>query len=621
MAKVAQKKCHILILEDLQGRRSISLDNPLYSLGRHCSNSIVVYSKHISRQHATLIQKKQDFSLESSFFILDGDGKGNQSHNGIFINGKKCLVHELQDGDLINFGGDVNASYHVISTTNLMPQNIGTHNRTFDETTDRDYPGGSGTDRITEIGERHFQPKQELSASAIETLNQEDTFLKPSYQDWLTGLSNRILFNEHMAIALANAKEKQEQLAVIYLDLEQFKEINDKFGYPVGDRILKEFAQRMNDCLRTGDIVARWGGDEFAILLRQIKHLDDPMRVSQRILNTLKKPFVVEKQQAYLKCNIGIALYPQNGEDVAGLIKTAALNLDTNKQQRLNEQRSLTTNKPLANSQLSRVESILHKAIDREEFSLHYQPQVNIHTGEIYGMEALLRWKHPKQGTIYPHQFLPWAEKTNLILPISQWVLQSACRQNRAWQIAGLPYLPISVNLSPRQFQQTNLIQMVEGVLAETGLDPHWLEFEITERAIVQNVNSARQVFHQLSQLGVPIAIDDFGTGYSAIGYLQEFPFHKLKIAQSCVRQLQKTPQKTGIISAAIALGYTFNLRVVAEGVETQQQLDLLRQLHCQEMQGYRFSQPLGGREATQFLTRHWIVKAQDTMLSSGRLG
>jgi diguanylate cyclase (GGDEF)-like protein len=614
MAKVAQKQCHILIIEDLQGRRSISLDNPLYSLGRHCSNSIVVYSKHISRQHATLIQKKQDFPQKSSFFILDGDGKGNQSHNGIFINGKKCLVHELQDGDLINFGGDVNASYHVLSTTNSMSQKIETRHLTYEETTNHDCPRGSAKgERITEIGDRYSQPKQELSVSAMETLNQEDTFLKPSYQDWLTGLSNRILFNEHMAIALANAKEKQEQLAVIYLDLEQFKEINNKFGYPVGDRILKEFAQRMNDCLRTGDIVARWGGDEFTILLRQIKHLDDPMRVSQRILSTLKQPFVVEKQQAHLKCNIGIALYPQNGEDVAKLIKTAALNLETYKQQRLNEQRSLTTaNKPPANPQLSRVESILRKALEREELSLHYQPQVNIHTGEIYGMEALLRWHHPKQGTIYPHQFLPWAEKTNLILPISQWVLQSACRQNRAWQIAGLPHLPISVNLSPRQLQQTNLIQMVEGVLAETGLDPHWLEFEVTEKAIVQNANSASQVFHQLSQLGVPIAIDDFGTGYSAIGYLQEFPFHKLKIAQTCVRQLQKTPQKTGIISAAIALGYTFNLRVVAEGVETQQQLDLLRQLHCQEMQGYRFSQPLGGKQATQFLTRHWIIKAQD---------
>jgi diguanylate cyclase (GGDEF)-like protein len=610
MAKVTQKKCHILILEDLQGRRSISLDNPLYSLGRHCSNSIIVYSKHISRQHATLVEKKQDFSQENSFFILDGDGKGNQSHNGIFINGKKCLVHELQDGDLINFGGDVNASYHVLSMANSTPQKIETRDRAYEETTNEE--------RMTEIGTR-YKPKQELSASAIETLNQEDTFLKPSYQDWLTGLSNRILFNEHMAIALANAKEKQEQLAVIYLDLEQFKEINNKFGYPVGDRILKEFAQRMNDCLRAGDIIARWGGDEFAILLKQIKHLDDPMRVSERILNTLKKSFVVEKQQAHLKCNIGIALYPQNGEDVAGLIKTAALNLDTNKQQRLNEQRSLSA-KPPVNPQLSRVENILCKAIEREELALHYQPQVNIHTGEIYGMEALLRWHHPKQGMIYPHQFLPWAEKTNLILPISQWVLQSACRQNKTWQMAGLPHLPISVNLSPRQFQQTNLIQMVEGVLIETGLDPHWLEFEITEKAIVQNVNSARQVFHQLSQLGVPIAIDDFGTGYSAIGYLQEFPFHKLKIAQTCVRQLQTTPQKTGIISAAIALGYTFNLRVVAEGVETQQQLDLLRQLQCQEMQGYRFSQPLGSKEATQFLTRHWIVKAQEMTLNSRRL-
>ncbi|MBF2019839.1 MAG: EAL domain-containing protein [Hydrococcus sp. C42_A2020_068] len=588
---------HILIVEDLQGRRSIPLEESHYSIGRHSSNSIVIYSKQISRRHATLILKKHGNPDKNSFFIIDGDGEGHQSHNGIFVNGKKSLFHELQDGDLINFGGDVNASYHVIASGNSAP------NPKEIVTLD-----GIATGMHGQLAQsRHNQATLRLSDTLPETSDGEDTVLKPAHQDWLTGLSDRTLFNEHLSIALTNAREKQQQLAVIYLDLEHFETINNKFGYSVGDRLLKEFSKRLHDCLRAGDIVARWGGDEFTVLLRQIKTSDDPVRVSQRILNTLKAPFTIEKHQVYLRCHIGIAIYPQNGEDSATLIETAEHNLDDNKKQNNYGRRSPSA--PPTDPKLLRVESLLRKALERGEFSLYYQPQVNINTGEIYGMEALIRWHHPKLGIIYPHQFLPWAEKTSLIVPINQWVLQTACRQNRAWQAAGLPRLPMSVNLSPRQFQQPNLTQIVAQVLDKAKLEPYWLELEITEGAIVQNGNLARQLFHQLSQLGVPVAIDDFGTGYSAIGYLQEFPFNKLKIAQSCVNKLKDNPKKTGIISAAIALGRAFNLRVVAEGVETQQQLDLLRRLQCQEIQGYRFSKPLSDTEATQFLTQHWIVK------------
>jgi diguanylate cyclase (GGDEF)-like protein len=590
MTQANPKDCHVLIVEDLQGRRSISLEEAVYSIGRHSSNAIVIISKQISRKHAILVRKNHSNSSINSFFIIDGDGKGYKSHNGIFINGKKTAAHELKDGDLINFGGHVNASYHFLASATPIENKIVT----------LDSMGTEINSKLTLKRPADVTLKQSDFPENDE--NNEDTFLKPMYHDWLTGLSNRILFDEHLSIALTNARERQQQLAAIYLDLEHFGNINNKLGYSVGDRLLKDFAKRLNDCLRAGDIVARWGGDEFTILLKQIKTPEDPTRVSQRILNTLKEPFVVEKQQIYLRCNLGIAIYPENGEDAATLIKTAELNLDSNKKQSANRQRAVV-------SQLSRVESILHKALEKGEFSLYYQPQVNIHTGEIYGMEALLRWHHPKQGTIYPHQFLPWAEKTNLIVPISRWVLQTACRQNQAWQAAGLPRLPMSVNLSPRQFQQPNLTEAIAQVLSDTGLAPYWLELEITEDTILKNANSAHQIFQQLSQLGVPVSIDDFGAGYSGIGYLQEFTFNKLKIAQTCVNKLKENPQNTAMISAAIALGQSFNLRVVAEGVETQKQLELLRQLHCQEMQGYRFSEPLSSKEATQFLTQHWIVK------------
>jgi diguanylate cyclase (GGDEF)-like protein len=597
MSEQIPQVSHLITIEDLQGRRTIQLEESHYSIGRHSSNKIIIYSKQISRRHATLISKKYSHCDRNSFFILDGDESGKNSHNGVFVNGKKCLFHELQDGDLINFGGDVNASYHVIVSTVPAEKPLVTLDSAV----------------AAEVKEQSIWNRNQTTLRLLDSFEEnadgdgEETFLKPAHQDWLTGLSNRTLFNEHFSIALTNAKEKQQQLAIIYLDLEHFAKINDKLGYGVGDRLLKEFSQRLNDCLRSGDIFARWGGDEFVILLRQIKTQDDPIRVSQRILNTLQTPFTVEKQQVHLKCHIGIAIYPHNGENAQTLLETAEQNLESNKKQSANRKHLPSTS--ATDPQLLRVETLLRKAIEKGELALDYQPQVNINTGEIYGMEALLRWHHPKMGTIYPQQFLPWAEKSTLIVPLSQWVIQTACRQNRDWQAAGLPRLPIAVNLSPRQFQQPNLTQMITWVLEKTGLEPYWLELEITEKAIALNSNSSQRVFQQLFQLGIPVAIDDFGVGNSAIGYLQEFSFNKLKIAQSCIQQLDKNPKKTAMISAAIALGHSFNLRVVAEGVENQQQLDLLRQLHCQEIQGYRFSKPLSSSEATQFLMQHWIIK------------
>ncbi|MGH2414940.1 MAG: putative bifunctional diguanylate cyclase/phosphodiesterase, partial [Microcystaceae cyanobacterium] len=379
------------------------------------------------------------------------------------------------------------------------------------------------------------------------------------------------------------------------------------FGYGIGDRLLKSFGKRLNSSLRSEDIVARWGGDEFAILLPQLKSAENIAKISQRILAILKQPFEIDTHQIYLSSKVGMAIYPQDGEDTKTLLKKAEFAL--NKHQTLNETfhqfNGFQVNINTKTSQLAKAEHLLYQALQQEEFSLYYQPQVNVKTGTIDGMEALLRWQHPKFGLVSPRQFMPTAEKTDLIVPISKWVLQTACRQNQAWQKSGLPPLSVSVNFSPRQFQQPYLLTMLAQVLADTGLDSRYLELEVTENTILHNLDFTRRALHDLRQIGVNVSIDDFGTGYAALSYLQDLSFHKLKIDRSCVHKLKENPQNTAMIAAVIALGRSFNLKVVAEGVETQQQLELLWSLQCEEMQGYRFSYPLKAKDATHFLSLH----------------
>lgn len=585
---------HILMIEDSKYRRTIALEGTTYSLGRHPSNSIVINSHKASRKHATLIRKRDTKTNKDSYWILDGDLEGNKSLNGIFVNGTKCLVKELKHGDLINFGCDVNATYHAISDWS-------------DTVIDIEYlkPAQQKTTFVLS------DVNVEKAESESEVLNRErsaskDTFVAQSYHDSLTDLPNRTLFREHLSIALSNAKRNQNPIAILLLDLESFSKVNDTFGYAVGDQLLQDVAQRLKSCFRAGDIVARWGGDEFSVLLPQIKNPKDTDIVAQRILNTLNQPFEVEQRQVNLKINMGIAVYPEDGDDMQTLWLKAESDLNSYKQENLSSPLSPPNIKAQsANAQLAKVESRLNQALERNEFVLYYQPQVNIKTGEIYGMEALVRWKHPQRGLVYPGQFIPLAEKTEVIIPISQWVLTTACQQNQAWQQQGLPPLIVSVNLSPRQFQNPHLGTIIAQVLEQSELEPHLLELEITESSILQNVDVARHTFHELQQMGVHLCMDDFGMGYASLSSLQQFAFHTLKIGQDCVRDLTDNPQNFALISAVIAVGKSLKLRVVAEGVETQQQLEVLRRLECEKMQGDRFSQPLSASEATKFLSLH----------------
>ena len=433
----------------------------------------------------------------------------------------------------------------------------------------------------------------------------EEMLKYQAFHDLLTGLPNRTLFNEHLATALANAERNGHPMAVMFLDLDRFKKINDTLGHAIGDKLLQDFSERLQQCIRAGDTVARWGGDEFTILLPTISNAEEAAQISKRIISAMKPAFELEEHELYITTSVGIALYPQDGKDGGTLLRNADAALYRTKEQGRNNYQFYSPNLNFQASVLLKLENHLHHALERGELSVHYQPQVKISDRKILGVEALLRWDHREFGNISPDKFIPLAEETGLIIPIGEWVLETACAQNRAWQVAGLPPVKISVNLSPRQFQDPHLVSRVGRILAKTGLEAKWLELEITESTIMQNVELARQSLHELLEMGVHISMDDFGTGYSSLGYLKKFPFHTLKIDRSFVRELHKNPADLAIIAAVIALGAGLNLRVIAEGVETQQQLQLLQGLKCEEMQGSFFSPPVKAEAVTELLAKH----------------
>ncbi|MGL5065134.1 MAG: EAL domain-containing protein [Microcoleus sp.] len=427
--------------------------------------------------------------------------------------------------------------------------------------------------------------------------------------DQLTGLPNRLLFNDRLSAALTAAKKNQKMLAVMFLDLDRFKKINDTLGHAAGDRLLESFAGRIGDTLRSTDTVARWGGDEFTVLLPDIHSLEDAIKTAQRILDNLKPAFKLDEQRLHVSSSIGIALYPDDGEDAETLVKNADAALYRAKERGRNNYQLYTTAINPQGSQLLALESRLHEALERGEFEVYFQPKVNINTWKIQGMEALLRWQHPEFGLVSPGTFIPIAEENGLIVPIGEWVLRTACSQNKAWQAALHPDLRIAVNFSARQFQQFNLVQMVANCLEKTGLAPKYLEVEITESTAMQDVEYTRNVLSQLQEMGVQIALDDFGTGYCSLNYLKKFPLNILKIDKSFVSELTTDSRQRAIANAVATLGRDLNLSVVAEGVENKEQLQCLRSLHCQEIQGYYFSSALSANEASKLLVNSLLRK------------
>jgi diguanylate cyclase (GGDEF)-like protein len=420
--------------------------------------------------------------------------------------------------------------------------------------------------------------------------------------DPLTKLPNRSTFNEQLALAIANAQRYQHRMAVLFLDLDSFKHINDTLGHSAGDRLLQTFAQYLSASLRAGDLVARWGGDEFTVLLPQISNAEDTISLTQRIFKHLKQPVFIAGTQLYLKSSIGIAIYPQDGEDGESLLKNADAALYRAKEQGRNCYQFYSKTMTSKASVLLKLETLLQQALEQDRFSLDYQPQFKLDTRKISSMEAFLHCHQAELGQIAPNKLLSLAEKTELIVPLTQWMLRTACEQNYTWQRILPEALPVVVNISPRQFRQAHVVSLVKQVLEETNLAPHLLQIEIPETTLMQNWSFVRQGIEDLRQLGVQLSMDDFGTGYSSLSYLKELPFQVLKIAPSFVQSLQDNPRDTAIISAVIGVGRSFHLTVVAEGVETPQQLDLLKRLECEEVQGNLLSHALNAQEATQFL-------------------
>jgi diguanylate cyclase (GGDEF)-like protein/PAS domain S-box-containing protein len=410
--------------------------------------------------------------------------------------------------------------------------------------------------------------------------------------DTLTGLANRSLLQDRLEQALLTAASYNTRLAVVFVDLDRFKFINDSLGHHIGDELLKTMADRLESCVRDCDTVARLGGDEFVVLITGQTEPNIIRGIIERMLAVVAQPWIIEQGEFDVSCSIGVALYPNDGNDAQTLLKHADSAMYRAKDSGRNNFQFFTQELNALMTERLELESKLRRALERDQFLLHYQPRVDLDTGKIIGAEALIRWKLPDQGVIAPGRFIPLAEETGLIVPIGKWVLRAACAQNKAWQEAGHEPIVVSVNVSARQFRQDNLVRTVAEVLEETGLEPRYLELELTESMVMHDPAQLVAMLGELERLGVQIAVDDFGTGYSSLSYLKRFPVDRLKVDRSFVEHLATDSDDATIVRAIISLGHNLGLKVVAEGVEHEDQRRFLRLNKCDEAQGYLFCRP-----------------------------
>ncbi|MHB8248280.1 MAG: putative bifunctional diguanylate cyclase/phosphodiesterase [Acidithiobacillus sp.] len=423
--------------------------------------------------------------------------------------------------------------------------------------------------------------------------------------DALTDLPNRILLNDRLGQAIALARRQGKQLAVMFLDLDRFKHINDSLGHAVGDQLLQSVAKRLTAGVRSSDTVCRQGGDEFVILLADVEHAEDAALSAQKLLAALTVPHRIDQREIHVTVSIGISIYPQDGQDADTLIKSADTAMYHAKEGGRNNYQFFEPDMNVQAVERHSIEGGLRRALERQEFMLHYQPKIDLETGTISGVEALVRWQHPQRGLILPEQFVWIAEDCGLIVPIGAWVLREACQQAQAWQDAGLPPIPVAVNISAVQFRHKDFLESLAVILKDTGLAPHYLELELTESVLMHDADFTTSILKALKAMGMRLAIDDFGTGYSSLSYLTRFPIDTLKIDQSFLRDITHATADSddaAIVAAVVSMGKSLHQRVIAEGVETREQLAFLQAQDCGEGQGFYFSRPVTAEELAELL-------------------
>jgi len=422
--------------------------------------------------------------------------------------------------------------------------------------------------------------------------------------DALTGLPNRVLLEDRLSQAIAHAARDGHSFALAVFDLDRFKVINDSFGHGTGDALLKEVASRLQGVARSIDTVVRLGGDEFVMIIDNLTQAADAESVAQRAVAALRAPLRIGEHDIHTSASVGIALYPQDGNSVESLMAHADAAMYCVKQHGRNDLQFFSAGMDAATQDRGKLESDLHQALAREQFVLHYQPKVDAQTGRLRGAEALIRWLHPERGLVPPATFIPLAEDSGLIEGIGNWVIHEACRQARAWQDQGLTPTRVAVNLSAFQFHNGKLLEAIRRSLEEFKLDPAYLEVEITESALMSDPEESVAILRRLSEMGVLVSVDDFGTGYSSMSYLQRFPIDKLKIDRTFISEVTSSNDDASIVSAIVSLGHTLNLKVIAEGVETPEQLEFLQMLGCDQYQGYHYSRPMPAADFAELIRR-----------------
>jgi diguanylate cyclase (GGDEF)-like protein len=535
----------------------------------------VVFSLLILWLLRTIIIKRLE-SLDNQLAMI---GKDNDIHKRVKVSGKD---------EIANLSSAINRMLDTIEA-------------------DHDQLEQRVQQRTEELRKTNIQLEEEVSmrkSTEHELVIHKEHLVRLAHYDYLTSLPNRVFFNEILNKALANAKRHNKTLAVIIIDLDRFKQVNDAVGHPNGDRVLKEMGARFSQLIRTGDILARLGGDEFILLLNDIDGSAFASKVADRILAACEAPIHLEGHEFFISASIGICIYPQDAESLEDLHKYADMAMYKAKHASGNNYQYYTKEMNVAAHEHTKLEAELRNAIKNQEFVLYFQPKICLKDRKIKHLEALIRWKHPRLGLVGPITFIPLAEETGLIMPIGEWAIKETCRINRAWQHAGYDPVTIAVNISPKQFRHQDVAQIISDALHESNLNPKYLEVEITETAVMDNADIAINRLRSIHAMGVRIAIDDFGTGYSSISYLKQFPVSILKIDQQFIKGLPQNQNDSSITSAVIAMGHNLGLEVVAEGVETREQLQFLADHHCDFVQGYFFSRPLPEKKIVLQFTR-----------------